>query len=119
MVRVFIHPANVPAKPDDPAFAAKYQAARFVMWRMGSDHGGASEMEKLTHPPTQSIYLDVTSTYDSVTKDLPPDAELTVSLDFTQIGDGKPKKVRHGEAGIEIQAASLVVNPRPPGRSPR
>jgi hypothetical protein len=112
-VRVFLHPSNVVAKPDSPEFVAKYLAARFTMWKMGGDHGG-DDTGTPTHPPTQSIYLDVTPKYEELTRDLPADAELTVSFDFAELSGGKKKKVRHGEAGIDIQAATLVVNPKPP-----
>ena len=115
-VRVFLHPANVPARPADPKFAAKYLAARFTMWKMGhEDGGGHGENGGSSHPSAQSIYLDVTSAYEALRRDSGPDTILAISFDFTEIRSGKDlKKVRYGEAGIHIQGASLVVNPKAP-----
>jgi tyrosinase len=116
--RVFLHPANVEAKPTDPEFVSKYQAALFTLWAMGEEHAGDHAAGPSSHPATVDLNLDVTDRYEELLRSVPPGTDLTVTLDF-KAGKGRERKpVQYGQSDIEFRSAQLVVNPRPPVPTP-
>jgi hypothetical protein len=109
--KVFLHPADVAAKPNDAEFVRKYQAGGFTLWAMGHDH------EPDNNPKTLNLNIDVTAKYEELVHTLPVGTPLTVTLDFTTGYGSERKPVQYGQRGIEFGRAQLVVNPRPPSPS--
>jgi hypothetical protein len=108
---VFLHPANVAAKPDDPEFVRKYQAAGFTLLAMGHDH------ESEHNPKALNLNVDVTRKYEELVHTLPAGTPLTVTFDFTTGYGPERRPAQYGQRGIEFGQALLVVNPRPPSPS--
>jgi FtsP/CotA-like multicopper oxidase with cupredoxin domain/peroxiredoxin len=109
--KVFLHPANVPAKSDDPEFVRKYQAGGFTLWAMGHDH------EPENNPKTLNLNLDVTPKYEELVHTLPAGTPLTVTFDFTTGYGSERRPAQYGQRGIEFGQARLVVNPQRPSPS--
>ena len=100
-VRVYLHPDDVPFKPDDPAFRRQYLADRFTVWADSiGDHG----------TKTIDLNLDVSRVYEPLAK---IGANLKVSFDFSRLDKGKTTAMPWGTPGIEIGGAKLVANPTP------
>jgi tyrosinase len=113
-VYVYLHPSGLPYRPRDGQFHQAYFADSFVIWK--GDHGAGTghgvgyglKPNKPVHPPTTTIYRDLTRCYKQCKKSSSGNQDWTITLVCMTRGErGEITEIMAGKE-VTFNKASLV-----------